>query len=241
MSYALMIVLTVVALLLLTEVFASSFIRHHVEQMVEMMGPEGRSLQGDLTQGMRTTLTGALLIAAPIALLVAFLAASVASGRVVQVVRQLSDGSRAVASGEYRSRLPEQGQDELTDLARNFNRMAASLSQIEASRTELISAVAHELRTPITALRVYAEGLADGVLPQETAARGVVRETQAMERLVRDLSLVSRVEAGAVERSLQEMEVQAFLCRGRGTLCASGSEPERSVGGEARAKFVCPH
>ncbi|THF69216.1 HAMP domain-containing histidine kinase [Deinococcus sp. Arct2-2] len=211
LSYALVIVLTVVALLLLTEVFASSFIRHHVAQMVQVMGPDGRSLQGDLTQGMRTTLTGALLIAAPLALLVAFLAASVASGRVVRAVRQLSEGSRAVASGEYRSRLPEQGQDELTDLARNFNRMAASLAAVEASRTELISTVAHELRTPMTALRGYAEGLNDGVLPQETAARGVLRETQAMERLVRDLSLVSRVEAGAVDLFLQDVDVQALL------------------------------
>lgn len=211
LSYALVIVLTVVALLLLTEIFASSFIRHHVEQMVQVMGPEGRSLQGDLTQGMRTTLTGALLIAAPLALVVAFLAASVASQRVVRAVRQLSEGSRAVASGEYRSRLPEHGQDELTDLARNFNRMAASLAEVEASRTELINTVAHELRTPITALRGYAEGLADGVLPQETAARGVLRETQAMERLVGDLSLVSRVEAGAVQLHVQEVDVQALL------------------------------
>lgn len=211
LSYALVIVLTVVALLLLTEVFASSFIRHHVEQMVQVMGPEGQSLQGDLTQGMRTTLTGALLIAAPLALLVAFLAASVASQRVVRAVRQLSEGSRAVASGEYRSRLPEQGQDELTDLARNFNRMAASLAEVEASRTELINTVAHELRTPITALRGYAEGLTDGVLPQETAARGVLRESQAMERLVGDLSLVSRVEAGAVPLHMQEVTLQALL------------------------------
>lgn len=211
LSYALVIILTVVALLLLTEVFASSFIRQHVAQMVQVMGPEGQNLQSDLTQGMRTTLTGALLIAAPLALLVAFLAASVASQRVVRAVRQLSEGSRAVASGEYRSRLPEQGQDELTDLARNFNRMAASLAEVEASRTELISTVAHELRTPMTALRGYAEGLVDGVLPHDTAARGVLRETQAMERLVRDLSLVSRVEAGAVELFLQTVDVQALL------------------------------
>ncbi|ULH17834.1 ATP-binding protein (plasmid) [Deinococcus sp. KNUC1210] len=231
LSHALVVVLTVLAMLLLTEVFASSFIRHHVEQMVRVLGPAGHTYQDDLTRGMRTALTGGLLVAAPVALLLAVLVALTASRRVVRAVRQLSEGSRAVAHGEYRARLPEHGQDELGDLARNFNRMAATLEQVETSRTDLISTVAHELRTPITALRGYAEALSDGVLPQDAAARGVLRETQAMERLVEDLSLVSRVEAGAVELHVQVVPLHHLLMEGqeRFDLLAASRQIQLSV------------
>lgn len=74
---------------------------------------------------------------------------------------------------------------------------------MERARVELIATVAHELRTPLSAVRGYAEALQDEALPKEEALRGVFRELRAMERLVADLSLVSRVEAKAVELHLE--------------------------------------
>lgn len=212
-SHALVVALAVVALLALTEGLASGFIRHHVEQMVALIGPAGRSLSPDLERGMRGTLTSALLLAVPLALAVAAVAALLASRRVVGAVRLLSEGSRALAGGEYRRRLPEEGRDELADLARHFNRMAGTLQQVEQARTELIGNVAHELRTPLAAARGYAEGISDGVLAPPGASQALLHELGAMERLVRDLSLVSRIEAGAVELHLQDLAVQDLLDR----------------------------
>ncbi|WP_293914423.1 HAMP domain-containing protein, partial [Deinococcus sp.] len=157
LSHALVVVLTVLALFVLAEVTAPAFIRHHVEQMVGLIGPGGQTLRGDLSRGMRDTFNSALLLASGVALAVAFLMAYLAARRVVQAVRLLSAGSLSIAQGHYQRRLPETGQDELADLARNFNRMALALAEVEASRTELISNVAHELRTPLTALQGYAE------------------------------------------------------------------------------------
>ena len=211
LSHAAVVLITVLALLAVAELLAPAFIRHHVDEMVTMLGPSGRSLSADLSRGMRNTLNSALLLAAAISLVVAFVTAFLASQRVVGAVRQLSAGSQAIAEGQYQRRLPVTGQDEFADLARNFNRMAEVLAQVEASRVELISNVAHELRTPLTALQGYAEALNDGVMPPAHAAAAMVRETRAMERLTNDLSLVSRVEAGQIELHLQAVRVRSLL------------------------------
>jgi len=211
LSHALVVLLTVLALLMLAEVLAPSFIQHHVDEMVNLIGPAGRSLRGDLSRGMRNTFTGALLISSAIALVVAFITAFLASQRLVRTIRQLSAGSQAIAAGEYLKRLPDHGSDELAELARNFNRMAEVLAQVETSRVEMISNVAHELRTPLTALQGYAEALNDGVMPAEHLATSILRETGAMERLTNDLSLVSRVEAGRIELHPREVSVAALV------------------------------
>ena len=211
LSHALVVVLTVVALFVLAELLAPSFIRHHVEEMVALIGPAGRSLRDDLSRGMRSTFTGALLVASGIALCLAFLTAYLAARRVVRAVRLLTAGSLAIAEGNYLRRLPEEGQDELTELARNFNRMARALAEVEATRVELITNVAHELRTPLTALQGYAEALNDDMLPPAQASAAILRETRAMERLTSDLSLVSRVEAGKIDLQIRTIEVAELL------------------------------
>ena len=199
LSHLLVILVAVGAVLLLAELLSPAFVRHHVEQMVALIGPDGAQLRPDLERGVRRTLTSALLAAVPLALLASAVTALLSARRVVSGVALLRDGSHAIAAGEYGRRLPEGGRDELGDLARHFNRMAGALEQVEQGRVELISNVAHELRTPLSALRGYAEALSDHVIAPEIASTAIVRETAAMERLARDLSLVSRVEAGAGE------------------------------------------
>lgn len=211
LSHASVVAVTVITIFVLAELLAPTFISHHVEEMVALIGPAGRSLRPDLSRGMRDTFTGALLAASGIALCLSFLTAYLAARRVVSVVRQLSEGSLAIAEGNYLRRLPEEGQDELTELARNFNRMARALAEVEASRVELITNVAHELRTPLTALQGYAEALNDGVMPPPQASAAILRETRAMERLTSDLSLVSRVEAGKIDLRLSVFSVSTLL------------------------------
>ncbi len=210
-SHALVVLLTVIAIFVLAELLAPTFIRHHVDEMTNLIGPAGRALRADLSRGMRNTFTGALLLASGIALCLSFLTAYMAARRLMRAVRELSAGSLAIAEGNYQRRLPEEGQDELTELARNFNRMARTLAEVEASRVALITNVAHELRTPLTALQGYAEALNDGVLPPPHASAAILRETHAIERLTSDLSLVSRVEAGKIDLVIRTVEVTALL------------------------------
>ncbi|WP_019009404.1 sensor histidine kinase [Deinococcus aquatilis] len=197
--------------ILAAELAAHPFIRHHVEQMATLIGPQGGSLRSDLAAGMRGTLTRALMVALPMALVVATLTAWFAARRVTASVRVLQAGSSAIASGEYARRLPTAGQDELADLARSFNLMAATLQRVEESRVELIGNVGHELRTPVAAARAYAEAAEDGILPTLQAVTSIRRELAVMERLVEDLTVVSRVEAGRVELHLRAVAVDEVL------------------------------
>ncbi len=206
-----MICVALLTVLLLSEALSSAFIRHHVEQMVTLIGPDGASLRLDLERGVRRTLNAALLASLPLALVPAALTALFSARRVVRSVEWLRDGSHAIATGDYGRRLPEEGRDELTDVARHFNRMAAALQTVEQGRVELISNVAHELRTPLSALRGYAEAIKDGVMTPGAVSGAILRETGAMERLAQDLSVVSRVEAGAVELHPSDFAPQALI------------------------------
>lgn len=206
-------VMTLMAMVLIVaaELAAHPFIQHHVEEMVQLLGTSGEGMRADLSSGMRATLTRALLTAVPVALLVATIMAWVAARRVTASVRTLQAGSAAIASGEYARRLPESGQDELADLAHSFNVMASTLAQMEQTRVDLIGNVAHELRAPVAAVRGYVEAAQDGVMSQDSAMSAIHRELASMERLVRDLSLVSRVEAGQLELHLQCTSVESLL------------------------------
>ncbi|BDP44634.1 two-component sensor histidine kinase (plasmid) [Deinococcus aetherius] len=211
LNHLMCVVVTSAVLLAAAELAAQPFIGHHVDAMVRLIGPQGGGLRGDLTHGMRDTLTRALLAALPLALLVATGIAWVSARRVTASVRTLQSGSGAIASGEYARRLPEGGQDELADLARSFNTMAGALERVEQTRVEMIGNVAHELRTPVSAVRGYAEAAQDGILPAGQALDAIAREVAGMERLVHDLSLVSRVEAGRLDLSVVDVSLTDLL------------------------------
>lgn len=211
LGHLLVIVTALLALFAVAELIAPSFYRHHVEQMTALIGPEGRALRPDLERGMRATLTNSLLASLPVAVVVALVTAFLTSRRIVHSVRLLALGSQFLVGGQYGRRLPEGGRDELAELAHNFNTMAASLERVEQDRVALIGNVGHELRTPLAALRGYAEALDDGVLPSDQASPSIRREVRAMERLAADLSLVSRVEAGRVDLHLTTFEARALL------------------------------
>jgi len=211
LNHLIVVVVTASVLLAAAELAAQPFIRQHVNEMVALLGMQGGEMRGDLANGMRGTLTRALLTAAPLAIFVAALTAWVAARRVTASVRTLQDGSRAIASGEYGRRLPAAGQDELAELARGFNTMAGALEQVEQTRVELIGNVAHELRTPVAAVRGYAEAAQDGVMSAPQALAAISREVSGMERLVHDLSLVSRVEGGRMELHVSAVPLRDLL------------------------------
>lgn len=213
LTHLLAALVALVALLGFAEWLAPRFYQSHIEQMVAAIGPQGHELHADLERGLRSTLTAAWLASLPLAGLLAAGTAWVVSRRVSQGVRLLAHGSRSIAQGHYHDRLPVHGRDELASLAQDFNRMAEALERVEQSRVELIGSVAHELRTPLAGLQGYAEALADGVLPPEQAAGRISHEVRAMRRLVEDLSLVSRVEARAVEIRPQALDPAAALRR----------------------------
>src|SRR5918999_2716277 len=127
-------------------------------------------------------------------------------GRLMRPLDQLTEAARSIAVGDLAARVPEPPDPELRRLAREFNRMAATLQRVEELRRSLVEDVPHERRTPLTSLRGYTEALADGVVePTPEMLRALHDEIERLTRLVEGLDQLARGERG--ERTLARVEV----------------------------------
>jgi two-component system, OmpR family, sensor histidine kinase BaeS len=134
--------------------------------------------------------------------------------RVLRPIKRLAQATHRVAAGDLAIRVPEPPDDELREVARAFNQMAASLERIERLRAALIADVAHELRTPLTTLRGYTEALSDGVVePTPQMLRTVHDEMERLTRLVQDLDTLASRESSARERVLAEVDLSDAVRR----------------------------
>lgn len=199
-SYLSVCAVGTVVLFLTVRLTAPSFFSHHVAGMSGMHGP-GAALMAEESAQLDDALTNSLnegfLIATGVALPLGVIASILVARQVSTPVKRLARASHRIAQGEYSERVPTGGPSEIEELAGSFNAMAAALEQVEQRRMELIGDVAHELRTPVTVLCGYLEGLADGVFPAsaDTWAR-LGQETARLRGLIEELEELSRAQAG---------------------------------------------
>lgn len=141
---------------------------------------------------------GRMLFAALIAIgLAAVIAASMARW-MKRRLDGLGDAAAAIAAGDLTARAPDDGDDELAAVAAAFNAMAVELEEARGRERDFLMSVSHDLRTPLTTIRGYAEGLAEGAIPPDDLPRiaGVLRsQADRLTRLVEDLMLLSRLQA----------------------------------------------
>ena len=119
-------------------------------------------------------------------------------------LREMVTAARAMAKGDYERRVTATSRDEVGELARAFNSMATELAAADRMRRDLVANVAHELRTPIGALRAKLENLVDDVERLERGSlEAMLRQVERLGNLVEQLLDLSRLESGAVplERS----------------------------------------
>nr|WP_206441506.1 sensor histidine kinase [Streptomyces boncukensis] len=145
---------------------------------------------------------------------------------VLRPVRRLRHGAERLAAGDLDTRIEARGRDELTDLTRSFNTMAATLQQddaelrrLEAGSRRFAADVAHELRTPLAAMTavtgVLDEDAASGTLPPDTcdALRLISDESRTLARMVEDLMEVSRFDAGAAPLRAEHMDLRTLVSK----------------------------
>jgi two-component system sensor histidine kinase BaeS len=131
----------------------------------------------------------AALAGAGIAAVLSFLLAR----SIVRPLERVAAATRALASDERHERLDVEGTIELASLAEAFNQMAEQLAASRDAERAFLLSVSHELKTPLTAIRGYAEGLAEGAFEPGEAARVIATESGRLERLVRDLLDLARM------------------------------------------------
>ncbi|MGV9770951.1 DUF4153 domain-containing protein [Streptosporangium sp. NPDC003464] len=127
-------------------------------------------------------------------------------------LREMAAAAQTIAKGRYGLRVSATSRDEVGELARAFNAMAADLGEVDRQRRELVANVSHELRTPITALRAVLENVVDGVsAPDQATLETALAQTERLGRLVAQLLDLSRLESGARLIELEDVEL-APLC-----------------------------
>jgi two-component system sensor histidine kinase BaeS len=135
-----------------------------------------------------------LLVAGGVGAVIAAAISLLAAGSIVRPIRRVADASRSLAAGASPEPLPTGGTTELAALSQAFNEMAAELAAARERERNFLLSVSHELKTPLTAIRGYAEGLGEGAFAPEAAAATILLEARRLERLVRDLLDLARMD-----------------------------------------------
>lgn len=170
------------------------------------------------TQQTQTTLSRISEIFLLVSLIVTFLGIVVTTAIARQQsspLKEMADVARAFGHGDLNARVKLEGSyaQEVEELALAFNNMARSLEKSEYQRQEFVANVSHELKTPMTTIAGYVDGILDGTIPQERQRhylQVVSDETKRLNRLVRSMLDVSRLqEAGGVP---EEQKLHFDLC-----------------------------
>ncbi|MCF7929509.1 MAG: HAMP domain-containing protein [Spirochaetales bacterium] len=210
-SHLIIIGVGVIVLMLTVRLQAPYALNQHIREMEHLIG-ENEFLRQNLMNSFQSALTEVILIAASGALLAALIVSSFVAWRIVSPIRSMIRTVVQIADGDYRQRAHFVWDDELGELAKNFNRMAEELHSTETRRIELIGNVAHELRTPLASIRSLTEGMIDGVLPADFSTYSAVQtELTRLQRLVGDLENLSQAESGQIKLNLQEFNLNDLV------------------------------
>jgi two-component system, OmpR family, sensor histidine kinase BaeS len=149
-----------------------------------------------------------LIWASLAALLLAALLSFLMMRRTLTPLSRMIQATREIAEGDYAAVITVQTRDEIGQLAVAFNRMAASLKNIERLRKQLMVDVAHELRTPLTNIQGYLEGLIDGVVaPSKENFDLLHEETMRLTLLVEDILKLARADAARTDLQRQHFNI----------------------------------
>ena len=168
--------------------------------------------------GMWQDLAIIFLLSAAVVLLLAAAASSVTSLWQTKPLKDMADTVRRFGRGELEARVEgyEERKDEVGELAGAFNTMADSLAKSEAQRTEFIANVSHELKTPMTTIAGFADGILDGTIPKEKAPEALATissETRRLSRLVRRMLDLSRLQSSENVLAQERFDISEVLLR----------------------------
>lgn len=158
----------------------------------------------------RTLATILLIFATCIAMVLGYFLSAAFADK----INALRAAARAIAAGQFNTRIRVPGRDEVTELAESFNNMAAQLESAAAMRQEaeqmrrnLIAWVGHDLRTPLTSVRAMVEALADGMVDDPATAarylRTAKRDIHALSLLIDNLFEMAQIDAGGLQLDRQ--------------------------------------
>ncbi len=132
----------------------------------------------------------------------------------VRPLRQMAQAAKSFGAGDFSSRVPVTSQDEIGQLAIAFNNMADSLATSEGTRRSFIANVSHELKTPMTTIAGFIDGILDGTIPPDRQGyylNIVSTEVRRLSRLVQSMLALSRIDSGELRMNKQRFDLTNIL------------------------------
>jgi signal transduction histidine kinase len=167
------------------------------------------------------------------------------AARLTRSLRALSGATRAVSAGSFREPIEAGGGDEVGDLARAFNAMAGELRRLDETKQEMLAAISHELRSPLTSMREAAHLLGDGVPgplnPKQARLVLIIgRSSDRLLRLVNQILELSRLRAGVLPLARRRVDLDRVVTRAVEELRAQAEEAGVTLTGErVGQEFAC--
>jgi signal transduction histidine kinase len=171
-----------------------------------------------------------LLIAGAGGLALALVMSLALARRLTRPAARLAAAARELAAGREGVQVPLEGDDELAALARSFNLMSSRLAAARAAERTFLESVSHELKTPLTSIRGYAEALADGAVEPADGSRVILAEAGRLERLVSDLLELARVGRANFRAAREPLDLRDIA----GALARRHAPRARALGVELR-------
>lgn len=130
-------------------------------------------------------------------------------------IKSMSEAAKAMAKGDFSKRVPVTTDDEIGELAASFNMMTNSLSRLESTRKSFVANVSHELKTPMTTIGGFIDGILDGTIKPEQHEyylKIVSSEVQRLSRLVNNMLSIAKMEANGFELKAEKFDFYELLC-----------------------------
>lgn len=200
-----------------TDTLGGLFSENHVTYILPITSGEGNMVGSvmtctvnsgfdDLLEAMNKT----IIMSSLWLMLAALIAVYFISERLVSPIRAMSRAAKEFAAGHFDVRVPVNGNDEVSELSEAFNNMAASLQHSEQMKQTFLSNVSHDLRTPMTTISGFIDGIIDGAIPPEKHNHylGVIAsEVRRLSRLVSSLLEITKIQAGERKFNMEPFDI----------------------------------
>lgn len=154
------------------------------------------------------------LLSSAIPLILMFFSMYAITFKLTKPLRLMSDAARSMAKGDFSKRIPITSDDEIGELALAFNQMSNSLVQLEGMRRSFIANVSHELKTPMTSISGFIDGIIDGTIEPDKRKYylGIVStEVKRLSRLVQSMLSLAKLESGEMKLNLTPFNISEVL------------------------------
>ncbi len=134
--------------------------------------------------------------------------------KITKPILRLNNAAKSISKGNFKQRVEIDEIEELGELGETFNEMAESIEAFEATRNSFLANISHDLRTPMTTITGFVEGILDGTIPKEKHEwylSIVLDESRRLSRIVNDLLDISKLEQGSFNLEMQSFDVNELV------------------------------